>query len=877
MTPSDRVFRALLALYPLEFRRRYGNAMADFHRDRVAAACAAGRSPIVVWIPIIADALISASAEHLVTVMPEKPTMRTLIADLSFALRSLRRRPAFTSIVVATIALGVGVNAAIFSVVSGILLRPLPYPHAEQVIAFGHEPPHWLASEPDFADYHRDMRTLSALAAFTKTEVTISSAGDPERLRFVRATEDFFPLLGVKPLIGRVFTADEYEGNPPTVVVISHSLWQRRFGGVRSILGSKILINGVPRTVVGVMPSRFDYPEARTDVWSPMPRFRPNAGDRTNHYLFMVGRLKSGVAVDEALLDATNIAKRVMHDYPQSFDPAKPLVPHMELARDQLVGSTRPYLLALLGAVGFVLLIACANVANLLLVRGESRRKEMALRGALGASGMRLLAHMLAESGLLAVGGGTLGLAFAWVGQRALLAAAPASVPRLDSIAIDWRVVAFTAAITGLTALFIGVVPARRAARGNAADTLRNGSRLATQHGTAGRARRALVAVEVMLAVVTLAGAGLLLRSLWNLQGASLGIDPRNVLTAKVTISAREYDDARATVFFDQLLERVRALPGVRAAAASGWLPVVDAGGLWGFQVEGRSYEETRWPLAVPQQVTPGYFGAVGMPLVAGRDFTSADRESSPFTVIVSRLLAETVFPGENPIGKRIRLGGQPYVTIVGIVGDLRSRGFGDTPEPSMYFPYPQTGKAAFFMPRTMALIVRTVGEPQAVAKSVRDAVHALDRAAPVSEVRTMEEVVGTSVANRRFTTALLAGFALLALLLAGIGIYGVISYGVSQRSGEIGVRMALGAEQSAVVSLVMSEALRMCAAGLVVGLGLSIIVGRLTRSMLVGVSFIDPITLGVACLALLIVAGLAAAVPARRAMRVSPSEALKV
>jgi predicted permease len=591
----------------------------------------------------------------------------------------------------------------------------------------------------------------------------------------------------------------------------------------------------------------------------------------------MVGRMKPGVTLQQTLAEANSIARRAMRDFPKSFDPANPLRPHIEGVRDQLVGSTRPYLLTLLGAVGFVLLIACANVANLLLVRGESRRKEMALRGALGASGSRLVVHMLAESLLLAVAGGAMGLVLAWAGQRALLSAAPASVPRLDAITIDWRVVLFTGLVTGVTALLIGVVPAWRAAHGNAADTLRDGSRVATQHGTASRARRVLVAAEVMLAVVTLAGAGLLVRSLWNLQNAPIGFEPRNVLTAKVTISQREYNEARAAVFFDELLERLRALPGVRAAGASGWLPVVDAGGLWGFQVEGRSYEQTRWPTAVPQQITPGYFAAFGMPIVAGRDFNANDREGSTPVVIVSRKLAESVFPGQNPIGQRIKVGGpSPYVTIVGIVGDFRSRGFDDTPEPTMYFSYPQTARSAFFMPRTLALIVRTAGPPDALAKSVRDAVHALDKTAPVAEMRTMEQVVGTSVANRRFTTALLAGFALLALTLAGIGIYGVISYGVSQRSGEIGVRMALGAEQSRVLTLVISEALRMCAVGIVIGVALSVVVARLAKAMLVGVSVVDPVTLAVVCVALLVVAALAAAVPARRAMLVSPSEALR-
>ena len=876
-TRAQRVYRALLRLYPADFRARYGRAMAEFHGDRLAAARAAGRSPVLVWTCAIADVLASAAAEHAAQLTPERPTMQSLISDLSFAVRGLLRRPAFTLTVVLTIALGVGANAAIFSVVSGILLRPLPYPHAERLIAFGHEPPHWLASDPDFVDYHRGMRTLDGLAAYTQREVTLS-ADDPERLRSIRMTEDFFPLLGVAPLIGRTFTADEYERNATPVVVLSYSLWKRRFAGERSVLGTTISIGGQPRTVVGVMPPNFDFPNKRADLWGPMPRFRPDSmGDRNNHYLFMVGRMKPGVTVSQTLAEASSVVKGAMRDHPQLFDPKNPKRPTILRVQDQLVGSTRPYLAALLGAVGFVLLVACANVANLLLVRAEGRRREMALRGALGASGARLVAHMLAESAMLALLGGVAGLAIAWVGQRALVAAAPASVPRLDAISIDWRVVAFTAAVTVVTALLIGVVPAWRAVHENAADALRSGARASIGHGAASRARRVLVAAEVALAVVTLAGAGLMLRSLWSLQGADLGFDPRGVLTAKVALSERDYDDARSVGLFDQLVERARALPGVQGAAVARWLPVVDAGGLWGFRVEGRSYAQVGWPSAVPQNVTPGYFATMGFPLLAGRDFTTADRDAAAPVVIVSKKLAESQWPGENAIGKRVRLGGEsPFMTVVGIVGDLRSRGYDDTPEPTMYFPYAQSTRSAYYTPREMAIVVKAAGDPATLVPPLRAIVRSLDRAAPVSQARTLEDVVGTSVANRRFTTMLLVGFAALALALAGIGIYGVISYGVAQRTGEIGVRMALGAERRAVLGLVMAEALGMCGIGLVAGLVGSVAVARAARAMLVGVSAVDPATLACVCVALGGVAALAAAVPALRAARVNPSEALR-
>jgi predicted permease len=876
MKRARRVYEALLHLLPAEFRERYGRAMADFHEDRLDAAARAGRSRTLIWARALADIVASSAREHVDAITPEKPTMRSLAADLSFAVRSLVRRPAFAAIVILTIALGVGVNAAIFSVVSGVLIRPLPYPHAERVFGFGHEPPTWLASEPDFMDYKLSMRTIDGLAAYTMNEVTLATPDDPERIRLVRASEDFFGVMGVRPLLGRTFASDEYQRNVPVPVIVSYGLWQRRFGGRGSVIGATIPINGTPRTIVGVMPPHFDFPESRTDIWIPLPRFRADSGDRTNHYLFMVGRLKPGVTLERALSEATSVAKRIMRDEPEHFDPAVPLRPHMERVQDHLVGSTEPYLLALLGAVGFVLLIACANVANLLLVRAESRRRELALRGALGASVSRLGAFMLAESLLLAVVGGVLGLALAVAVQRLLLASAPASVPRLDAIAIDWRVLLFTIAITAATALLIGMVPAWRSVRENAADVLRAGGRSATQHRRGARARRTLVAAEVALAVVTIAGAGLLLRSLWNLERNPLGFEPHDVLTAKVAISARDYDDTKASIYFNELLARVRALPNVRAAGASQFLPVVDAGGLWGFQIEGRDYGVERWPTAVRQQTTPGFFRSAGIPLIAGREIMDTDREGSEPVAVVSEKLAALDFPGESALGKRLRLGEtNRYLRIVGIVGDISSRGYGDAPEPTIYLPYDQAARSASYSARSMAILVRSDGNPAAQAKALVAIAHALDPRAPVSDLRTLDAVVGTSVANRRFTTVLLAGFAILALVLAGLGIYGVTSYGVAQRTSEIGIRIALGAEQGSVMRLVVGEALRMCAAGTIVGIAGAVLVARLARGMLVGVTPGDPVSLGVACVAHGLIGAAAAALPARRAMRVSPTEAL--
>ena len=876
---GDRVYRLLLRLYPADFRAQYGRAMADFHRDRVAEARRAGTSMAALWLRTVADVASSALAERIRATVPGAIAREQIAQDVGYACRGIARRPSFSLIVVGTIALGVGANAAIFSVVNGVLLRPLAYPNADRLVSFGHEPPHWLTSDPDFLDYHREMRSLDGLAAYLQREGTLvpSAAAEPQRIRVVRASDDFFPLLGVSPAMGRTFVRDEYDSRVAQVAVLSYSLWQRQFGADPRIVGRKITIEGAARTVVGVMPQFFGFPEARTDVWMPLPRFNPDSlGDRANHYLFMVARLKPDVSIERARGEASTIAKRIMHDNPEKFDPQRPIVPHLTGVREDLVGGTRPYLIALLAAVGFVLLIACANVANLLLVRGESRQREMAVRSALGASERRLLAQVLIETSVLAVLGGALGLLVAWAGDRALVALAPASIPRLDTIGIDWRVLTFTGSVALLTGFGIGLVPAWRAARGNAVDALKDGARGVMTRRAGRGVRRSLVVGEVALAVVTLAGAGMLLRSLWHLQNNDLGFDPRATLTAKVALSAREYNDVRSTLFFDQLLGRLRQLPGVRAAGAGAWLPIVDAGGLWGMQQEGKP-ASVQWPMAVPQHVTTGYFQAMGIPIIAGRDFTADDRIESPFVAIVSKTFAQRLWPGQNAIGRRFQLGGpSPLMTVVGIVGDFRSRSFTDTPEPTMYFPYAQASKSAYYSPLAMAIVLRVDGDPLMMERSLRDAVRALDRSVPVSEVRTLEAVVGTSVSTRRFNTALLAGFALLALVLAGIGTYGVISYGVSQRSHEIGVRMALGAESSAVLLLVMSEGVQLCALGLVAGLVASAAVGRAIRALLVGVTPIDGPTLAATAAALAVVAVVACAVPARRALGVNPSETLR-
>jgi putative ABC transport system permease protein len=873
---GERLIRLLLRLYPRTFRTRYGDAMLDFHRARVAEGIA-----LLQWARIVVDHVVAALAERTRVRLKRRGDLRPrsaslVIQDVRHALRTLARRPLFATAVITTIAFGVGANTAIFSVLHGIVLSPLPYPDAERVVSLGHEAPTWLTSEPEFLDYERGLHSFAALAAFTASEGNLATDEEPERIALASVTLDFFDALGVKPQLGRTFTAHEDLVMPAEVVLLSHDLWQRRYDGDTGVIGRTLMLNSRPRIVVGVMPPDFDYPHARTDIWMPIRRFHPDR-DRANHYLFAVGRLRPGVSHEAATTEVRAVARRMMREHEDRYDPTYPLTPVLTRVSDALLGNTRPYLWALFGAVGFMLLIVCANVANLLLARGEGRRREIALRGALGASRARLIAQLLSESLLLSLAGGALGVLLAWTAQRGLLSLAPPALPRLDEIGLDATVLGYALAVSLLTGVLFGAAPAWRVSCAPPAEMLQQGGR-GRSEGSSRRVRHTLVVAEVALAVVLLAGAGMLLRSLLHLQSAALGFEPRSVLTAKVSLTPGRYDDTQAIAFFTQVLERVRALPGVRAAGAAGWLPVVDAGGLWGVLAEGQSYDSlAQGPTAAPQQVTPGYFSTMGIHLLRGRDFTEHDHATGPYVAVVSEAMARALWPDADALGKRFRLGGgNTYMTVIGIAGDIRARGYADTPEPTMYFPFSQTATTAYFMPRSMTLVVRSAVPPLSLSTSVRNAVRSLDATVPVSDMRTLEQVVGTAVASRRFSTTLIALFALLALLLAGMGIFGVVAHGVLERTYEIGVRIALGAERANVLALVVADSTRMAAAGMLLGLLGAAAVARTIRSLLVDVPLLDVRTLLGACAALGVVVFVATVLPARRAAAVDPTKTLR-
>jgi len=932
--PGERWYRRLLRAYPAAFRERYEEDMAEFYRDRWREARARGRrGALGAWVRAIGDVALTAPLEHAAAgkkrlsalgarlndgsrvsglgsdgsetrdPRPETPQatatsiatyddtlrytedremLRSIEQDVRYALRGMARRPGFTAVVIATLALGIGANAAIFSVVNGILLRPLPFAQPERIVEVSHEDPYSSVSEPEFMDYRRDARSFARLAAWAGADANLTGTDEPERIGVARVTDGFFATLGVRPALGRTFTPEEDAPGGPPAVILSDGLWRRRFGADPGIVGRTILLNGTARTVVGVMPRAFQYPAPEAAVWTPL-RLNPDSlWTRNNHYLRAIGRLAPGATPAGAAAELNTMGRRWLRDYPEFYMPGKPLVAKVVPVREALLGATRPYLFALLGAVGFVLLIACVNVANLLLARGESRRKELAIRTALGASGRRLARQALTESALLALAGGALGLVVAWLGGRALLALAPSSIPRLDEVRIDLPVLAFTLAVALATGLLFGLAPALGAARGRSADTLKQAGKTSVSSGAARRTRSALVVAEVALAVVMLSGAGLMLRSLAKLQATEIGFDPSQVLAVQLSLPAREYDEPRAVQFVGELTRRVAAMPGVRATAVAGWLPMDGGGGSgnnFSIMVDGRVLKNiSEAPGTTPAQVTPAYFKAMGMRLRRGRGFTAADRADAPMVGVVSETMARQLWPGQDPIGHTVKMfmDEAPWITVVGVVEDVRARGFLEDLQPILYVPFAQADKSAYYTPRSMSLVVRTAGDPFAVAAAVRGAVRALDRNVPIPSVLSMDQVVAGSIASRRFSTVLLGAFAALALSLAGLGIYGVIAYAVSQRTYELGLRMALGAQRSAVLRLVVSDALRMTLVGLAIGLAGSLAVGHLVRSLLVGVPVADPPTLAAVAAALAGVALLASVLPARRATLVSPTEALR-
>jgi predicted permease len=855
------LFRALLRLYPASFRNDYGKEMARVLAERRREARGAGQVASL-WIDVALDAVASAARTH----------ADLFRQDAGYALRTFRRAPGFTATVLLVCALGVGANTAAFSLTHHVLLRPLPFAEPDRLAAVWQQQDVYNRTELSpavFRDLRASSRSFEAMAVYTPVSANLVGQGTPERLEGVAVDAALLPLLGVAPALGRGFTeADDREGAPPTLL-LAHGLWQSAFGGDPAVVGRTVSLDGAAHTVIGVMPRGFAFPARETRFLRPF-RFGPgNYEDRNDTYLRAVGRLAPGVSVAQADAELDLLQAALTRAHPDMDRDVRAFV--NPLARE-LPSKARTLVLALSGAAACVLLIACLNLANLLLVRGLTRRRELALRTALGAGRERLVRQQITESLLLALGGGLLGV-FAAVAALPLLGhLVPSSLPIAGGPTIDLTVLGVALGVTVLAGLLFGVVPAVRGTDRLDADALH-----ASRKAGRARLRRALVVVEVGLSLVLLVSSGLLLRALWRLESTDPGFDARGVFTARTWLPWPKYEKTgdRAR-FYERVLDETRAVPGVSSASYISFLPMVMTGGIWGVTVPGREVREgDRGEPASLRFVTPGFFDTLAIPLRAGRDVRTADTMDTELVAVVSESLASHFFPGESALGRRIKVGPQER-TIVGIVGDIRVRGLEIDSEPQLYLPYRQVpdGWMMFYPPKD--LVVRSSLPPAALEPRLREIVARADPEQPVSNARSLEAVLDEQTASRRVQLHVLGAFAALALGLAALGIYGLLAFAVSRRTQEIGVRMALGATPRKILTMVLGEGLVLAAAGAALGLGLAYAAGILLRALLAGVAPTDAPAL-VAALAVALVMTLAGSVvPAWRAARVDPAVVMR-
>ena len=806
--------------------------------------------------------------------------MQTLLQDLRYAFRLLAKSPGFAAIAILTLALGIGANTAIFSVVNAVLLRPLAFRDPSRLVIVAEKSPFPTISTSyqNFVDWRDQSRSFESMEATRGTGLTLTGAGEPELLLARMATAGLFPLLGVEAHIGRTFLPEEERAGSAPVALLSYGLWQRRFGGSREIIGKPITLGSQPYTVVGVLPAGFQILQP-ADVFVPFKPWAATLPDDRNWHpgIFAVARLKPGVSREQARAEMVGITKRLEQQYPDFNTGTSADVIGLQ---EQMVQNIRPALMLLLGAVSLVLLIACVNVANLLLARAASRGREVAIRTAMGAGRPRVVRQLLTESVLLSLGGGLLGLFLAWASLGPLLKISAGSVPQVIPIELDRAVLVFTFLVSLVTGLVFGIVPALRTAGLDLRGALNESSRGSTSGPGHHRLRGVLVASEMALAVLLLVGSGLLLRSFSLLQDVPPGFQVDHLLVADIPLSQTAYAKPEQRYqFFDRLVERAKALPGVRSAGAASFLPVSGGGSIIHFNITGHPPKTPHdYVAAGYRAVTPNYLETLGVPLLQGRLLTPADNEKAPAVVVINASMAKTNFAGENPLGKRIQLGTTPdkdvpTMEIVGVVGDVRP-GLGVDPQTEMYLPYRQ---ADLVLPVfQLSLVLRTAADPQLQAPALRTALAEIDPNQPLVKVRTMEENMAATVAQPRFRTWLIAIFAAVALVLAAIGVYGVMSYTVTQRTSEIGIRVTLGAQPEDVFKIVVGQGLRVALAGVGAGIVAALAMTRVLESFLYGVSAYDPPTFFGVAIVLTIVAVAASFFPARRATLVDPMVALR-
>ncbi|HEX8139652.1 MAG TPA: ABC transporter permease [Pyrinomonadaceae bacterium] len=811
--------------------------------------------------------------------------------DLRYGARMLLANPGFTAVAVLTLALGIGANSAVFSLVNAALLRPLPYSDPQSLVMV------WAnfrrlnmmrlgVSAPEFLDYRNQNGVFAEVAAFQPVTLNLTGTDEPERLSGARVSPSLFPLLGTAPLVGRTLAAEEERPGQAPAVVLSHRLWQRRFGSDPGVTGRSIKLDGESYTVIGVMPPGFQFPfgesfsAGRVDVWLPLVFSQAELTSRDHYSFRMIARLKPGVTVSQARAEMSTIGSRLEQQYPRTYRG-----PHGEdggwqvtvtTLQEEVVGNSRLLLLVLLCVVAFVLAVACANIASMLLARAITRHREVAIRTALGAGRARLVRQFLTESMLLALLGGAVGLFLAMWIVELLVALGPREIPRLDEAGLDAPVLLFTLVISIVTGLLFGLVPALQSEGASLSEALKEGSKGATASYGQRRLRGLLVVTEIALSLVLLVGAGLMLKSFQRLLNVDPGFDPENVLTMQVALTPARYTEPKAmAAFYDQLLTRVKALPGIESASITTALPM--SGPTFGapFSIEGRPLDMTgKPPHAEIRDIAPGYFQVMRSPLVRGRDFGAEETDASVPVVIINETLAHNFFGGEDALGRRIKIGApgspRPWMLITGIVRDVKSSGLDAEVMPEMYRPYSQNPGEA------MTIVARTKGEPSSSLAAVRREVLGVDRDQPVYNMSTMKQLLTESVAQRRLSMLMLGAFSLIALVLAGVGIYGVTAYMVAQRTHEIGIRLALGARRQDILKLVVGQGMVLSLTGVGLGVLAALALTRFLSSLLYGVSATDPLTFASIALLLSLVALAACYIPARRAMRVDPMEALR-
>src|SRR5262245_22369262 len=822
---------------------------------------------------------------HMLALIKGRELMNTILQDIRYGLRMLLKSPSVSIVATIALALGIGANTAIFSVVNAVLLRPLPFPNSDALMSiFERDDTRGVVrgsySFPNFFDLREQNHVFEHVASYHDSDFIMTGRGEPVHLQGGMVTADLFNVLGTTPMLGRTFLPDE---DKPTetgrVVVLSERLFASRFNSDASILNQQITLDGKSYTIIGVMPHGFEFPvqndplELWTTIADDAAGNTPITAQRGAHFLRVIGRLKSGVTAGQAQAEADAIAARLEQQYPDT-NTHKGI--RVESALKALVGDVRPALLILLGAVACVLLIACANVANLLLARAMTRHKEMAVRSALGASRLRVVRQLLTESVLLSLAGGVLGLGLAVWWSDLLIALGKQDIPRAIQVGLDWRVLGFTLGVSVLTGLIFGLVPALHLSKTELTESLKEG-RGAGAAAKRNRIRGVLVVAELAIAVVLLVGAGLLIQSLWRLQHVNSGLQPENILTFNVSLPDVRYSSEKQARFFNDLMARMRSLPGVQSAGAVMPLPL--SGDRFGisFEIEGRPVAKKDQPSADVFIVEPNYFRTMGIPIIKGRDFEDRDEHKSTPVIIVTETFARQFFPGEDPVGKRIKPGLSTWDDekstmreIIGVVADIRSRALNTEPKPTYYLPQSQVP-----FPQLIG-VVKSSNDPRLLTNSVGREVRAMDAELPVFSVKTMDEYISSSIAAPRFNTTLLSIFAAVALVLTIIGLYGVMSYSVAQRTNEIGIRMALGAQARDVLRLIVTDGLKMVLVGLVLGISGALALTRLLATLVFGITTRDPTTFLAIAGLLSIVAMLACYIPAWRATRVDPLEALR-